>query len=266
MKRGYTVIIFSPGGEAPKQFFISRKRIIFLSIILGFFLTLIIGALIFIGPVYSKAIKARILEREVIRLKKENEKVKILARRVEEIENLRKKVAEMLGVNLSPPPFDFTSLSQREREEIKRELSSIDTSIKFSPAIKPLLVEAIRGERFIPSFKPVEGVISRSFSLEHKGIDIVAPLEAPVFASADGVVIEARYDTVFGNRLVIDHNGEYRTVYGHLQRFNVKPGQTVERGELIGFVGSTGRSTGPHLHFEIWKGKVPQDPLFYISK
>ena len=265
MKKGYTVIIISPGGKSPKQFFISKRKFLFISSFFILFIGILISSIVFIIPVYHKALKARILEREVMQLKRENEKVKIFARKMKEIETLRKKVAEMLGVKLSPPPFDFTVFTPSKKEKIVSE-TAIDTGATFSPAIKPLLLEAIRGERFIPTLKPVEGIVSRSFSLKHKGIDIVAPLEAPVLASADGVVIEARFDSILGNKLVIDHNSEFKTVYGHLQRFNVKPGETVKKGDLIGFVGSTGRSTGPHLHFEIWKGKTPQDPFFYIPR
>jgi murein DD-endopeptidase MepM/ murein hydrolase activator NlpD len=92
--------------------------------------------------------------------------------------------------------------------------------------------------------------------MEHKGLDFTAPYGTPVYATGDGIVTEAYRSTTYGNVIFIDHNFDFETRYAHLSNFKVEKGQKVKRGEIIGYVGSTGVSTAPHLHYEIWfKGK-----------
>ena len=97
----------------------------------------------------------------------------------------------------------------------------------------------------------------------HEGIDLVAPTGTPIYAASDGVVVGAGPNAGYGNWIRIDHLRKLSTVYGHLSAFapGVQEGLRVNRGELIGFVGSTGRSTGPHLHFEILSNGKAVDPL-----
>ena len=97
----------------------------------------------------------------------------------------------------------------------------------------------------------------------HEGIDLVALAGTPVYAAADGVVVGAAPNGRYGNWIRIDHAGRLATVYGHLKAFapGIGPGEAVVRGELIGFVGSTGRSTGAHLHFELLSDGKPVNPI-----
>jgi len=97
----------------------------------------------------------------------------------------------------------------------------------------------------------------------HEGIDLVAPAGTPVYAAADGVVVGAAPNGRYGNWIRIEHAGNLATVYGHLMAFapGIGPGESVVRGELIGFVGSTGRSTGAHLHFELLSDGKPVNPI-----
>lgn len=99
----------------------------------------------------------------------------------------------------------------------------------------------------------------------HEGVDLVAPTGTPVYAAADGVVVDAAPNGGYGNWIRIDHSSKLSTVYGHLLAFapGIEPGESVMRGELIGFVGNTGRSTGPHLHFEIRSDGKPVNPITY---
>ncbi len=97
----------------------------------------------------------------------------------------------------------------------------------------------------------------------HEGMDLVAPAGTPVYAAADGVVVGAAPNGRYGNWIRIEHGGKLATVYGHLSAFapGIEPGEAVVRGELIGFVGSTGRSTGAHLHFELQVDGRPVNPI-----
>lgn len=114
---------------------------------------------------------------------------------------------------------------------------------------------------------PTTGVISQYFSWYHKAIDIANPTYPPIIAADSGVVIVAGWvdNTGYGNRVMIDHGNGYITLYGHMSRIIVSVGQRVGKGQLIGYVGSTGRSTGPHLHFEIRrKGGGFYNPLDFL--
>jgi murein DD-endopeptidase MepM/ murein hydrolase activator NlpD len=97
----------------------------------------------------------------------------------------------------------------------------------------------------------------------HEGIDLVAPAGTPVYAAADGIVVGAAPNGRYGNWVRIEHSEKLSTVYGHLMAFapGIEPGEAVVRGELIGFVGSTGRSTGAHLHFEVLDNGKPVNPI-----
>lgn len=98
----------------------------------------------------------------------------------------------------------------------------------------------------------------------HIGLDIAAALYDPIFAAADGVVSFAGPLGGYGNLVVIDHADGWQSWYAHLSAFSVTVGQSVRQGEIIGAAGSTGRSTGPHLHFELRHNGVPVDPLLYL--
>jgi murein DD-endopeptidase MepM/ murein hydrolase activator NlpD len=99
---------------------------------------------------------------------------------------------------------------------------------------------------------PIEGVISQGFHNGHKAIDIAADFGLPVVAADNGVVKKAGWSEIgYGLRVVIDHQIDYLTLYGHFSEIVVEEGQVVEKGQLIGYIGSTGNSTGPHLHFEL---------------
>jgi murein DD-endopeptidase MepM/ murein hydrolase activator NlpD len=121
---------------------------------------------------------------------------------------------------------------------------------------------------------PVRGVLVSGFGWRddpfgegwrfHQGVDVAAPEGAPVAARAEGVVVYAGWAEGYGLVVVLDHGRGYQTLYAHLRRVQVPPGSWVRAGGVIGEVGSTGRSTGPHLHFEVRYREVPVDPLPYL--
>jgi len=128
--------------------------------------------------------------------------------------------------------------------------------------------------RHTPSMWPVKGFITDRFGYRkdpftgvrafHNGIDIAAKRGTPVFAPADGIVTMAGKNMGYGNLIVISHLNNATTRYGHLEEILVKRGQKVKRGDLIATVGNTGRSTGPHLHFEIVVKQKPVNPSDYM--
>ncbi|MFN3793255.1 MAG: peptidoglycan DD-metalloendopeptidase family protein [Chitinophagaceae bacterium] len=99
----------------------------------------------------------------------------------------------------------------------------------------------------------------------HKGLDFTAPIGTPIYATADGVVRESGFNTGgYGINVVIYHGYGYETLYAHMVRTKAKVGQRVKRGEVIGYVGNSGKSTGPHCHYEVHRNGVPVDPVYYF--
>lgn len=125
-----------------------------------------------------------------------------------------------------------------------------------------------------PSLWPVEGRVGSSFGERqdpingegafHSGIDIEAPSGTPVRASADGEVVSAEMASGYGREIVLNHGHDVQTIYGHLSAMAVIQGQHVSRGQVIGYVGQSGRATGPHLHYEVRVHNVPVNPHKYL--
>jgi murein DD-endopeptidase MepM/ murein hydrolase activator NlpD len=125
-----------------------------------------------------------------------------------------------------------------------------------------------------PSLLPARGWISSGFAYRtdpftnkrawHNGIDVSSPIGTPVYAPANGVIAFRGYQGGFGNLLEINHGNGITTRYAHLSKFNVSKGQRVKRGDLIAFVGTTGRSTAPHLHYEVYKDEKALNPMKYV--
>ncbi|MBO6609525.1 M23 family metallopeptidase [Altererythrobacter sp.] len=99
---------------------------------------------------------------------------------------------------------------------------------------------------------------------KHKGIDLAAPTGTPIYATADGIIDRAEWFSSYGLFVEIDHGAELETRYAHMSRLAVAEGQRVSKGDLIGYVGSTGRSTGPHLHYEVRVSGVAVNPIPYM--
>jgi murein DD-endopeptidase MepM/ murein hydrolase activator NlpD len=136
----------------------------------------------------------------------------------------------------------------------------------FFPGVQHTGIErsVVTGTAFL---RPVAGWLSSRFGYRrdpfsdamhyHRGVDLAAPLGSAVRAALDGKVVAVSYDSVLGNYVLLRHQIGYSSLYGHLQQVLVRPGASVSRGQKIGTVGSTGKSTGPHLHFEVRKNGVP---------
>ncbi|WP_453995342.1 peptidoglycan DD-metalloendopeptidase family protein [Bacillus nitroreducens] len=121
---------------------------------------------------------------------------------------------------------------------------------------------------------PVVGRITDTFGTRqgnHKGLDIAAPLGDHIYAVEEGIVKNSNYKGSYGHVVFIEHPNGYETVYAHLSKRIVQEGEKVEKGQLIGYIGSTGRSTGPHLHFEVHNGEWNSsrnnaiDPLYMLT-
>ncbi|WP_457571051.1 M23 family metallopeptidase [Desulfovulcanus sp.] len=157
-------------------------------------------------------------------------------------------------------------------------LDQLSTEARLEEIRQQELIESIRSQKNIlaatPSIWPTQGWISSEFGYRispftgrrefHKGLDISGPVGTPIYAPADGKVVFTGRDGAYGITLVIDHGLGITSRYAHLSRYVVKKNQRVTRGEIIAYMGNTGRSTGPHLHYEVRLNGMPVNPLRYI--
>lgn len=168
---------------------------------------------------------------------------------------LAKQVTDRLDV------LDNLIYNQIKSFDYLRQLSA-DNSDRLAhiPAIQPLSSKYLKTMASGYGYRsdPVYG--TKKF---HEGMDFSADIGTPVYATGDGVVISAGWESGYGNSIVINHGYNYITRFAHLSKILVKTGQKVKRGDLIGEVGNTGKSTGPHLHYEVRYRGQPQNPVNY---
>ena len=185
-----------------------------------------------------------------------------------------KKYAKLEGYNNSQLVINTTkridvlqkalAIQSKSLDDILVLAKSKDKLLAAIPAIQPVRNENLK--RMVSGFGYRTDPFTKVRKM-HEGMDFTAKKGTPIFATGDGVVARAD-NTVsgYGNHIVIRHGYGYETLYGHLSKYKCRAGQRVKRGEIIGFVGSTGRSEGPHLHYEVHKnGKVVNPLNFYYG-
>jgi murein DD-endopeptidase MepM/ murein hydrolase activator NlpD len=146
--------------------------------------------------------------------------------------------------------------------EITNMVKNKEKLLKAIPAIQPVSNKKLN--RIGGSFGYRVDPVYKDFRF-HQGLDFTAPSGTPIYATADGVVQAAGFSTDgYGNKVVINHGYGYQTLYGHMAKIKAKQGQSVKRGEVIGYIGSTGKSTGPHCHYEVIKRGIKVDPVYYF--
>jgi murein DD-endopeptidase MepM/ murein hydrolase activator NlpD len=268
------IIAHTPRSTSKIRRFCVEKRSLRL---LAFFATVVLcGSLYGFYGLTQQAAHFR-TEVENQRLRAENERqrreLNTLSNRVEAVEDTSRKLAEKSGVvneetalpGTGGPalPLDADSLAALETK-----MNQLERNIKAYENV-------LRGRGYTPSVWPVVGNLESGFGVRrspfggssyefHSGQDIDAKPGDSVVAGATGQVTFVGWQNGYGQLIVIDHGGGLTSRYGHLSHIDVAQGQTIERGQFIGRVGSTGRSTGPHLHYEIRINDEPVDPLQYL--
>jgi murein DD-endopeptidase MepM/ murein hydrolase activator NlpD len=178
-------------------------------------------------------------------------------------------VAKLTNEELNESIIKQISLLRARFQTQKNSFNTIETLIKnkeallaATPAIQPVSNRELSriasgfGTRIDPVYKTTKF---------HAGLDFAAPQGTPIYATANGVVSFAgNAGNGYGNHVIINHGFNYETLYGHMVRVKAQTGQRVTRGEVIGWVGSTGKSTGPHLHYEVHKSGQKLDPIYFF--
>ncbi len=202
-----------------------------------------------------------------------------LASEVSALYGLRQNRLARSAANVVPVPVDSDSeFTDSEYTQSFDQLSTLRTSAlsgqvtrTFEPGVSQWAMIANA-----PSLWPVTGTITSSFGERedpfngegafHSGIDIATAYGDPVRATADGVILKAAFGNGYGREVLIDHGNGIQTLYGHLSGFAVTSGERVTRGQVIGYVGTSGRSTGPHLHYEVRIRNTPVNPHKYLRE
>jgi murein DD-endopeptidase MepM/ murein hydrolase activator NlpD len=213
----------------------------------GLLAALVVAAVLLARAGLYRTARLSYLELRNRQLEAEFVKVAELRQRLERLEELERRYAAMLGVELTPPPVDWSA-------------GTVDSAeVPGQASADPW------GSRPVPAVLPVDGfTVSRRFGKDHPGVDLAAQAGTPVRATADGVVDSRGVDSVFGNYLRLVHPGGVETYYGHLLGWQSAPGDSVRAGQPIATVGSTGRSSAPHLHFEVRRHGTPLDPAVLL--
>jgi murein DD-endopeptidase MepM/ murein hydrolase activator NlpD len=184
------------------------------------------------------------------------------------------RYADLQGYDNTKLVLNTTKRVDVLRKELAIQSKSLDYILKLAkeknkllsaiPAIQPVRNENLK--RMASGFGYRTDPFTKARKM-HEGMDFTAKVGTPIFATGDGVVAQAdNRASGYGNHIVLRHGYGYETLYGHLSKYNVKAGQRVKRGDIIGYVGSTGRSEGPHLHYEVHKdGKVVNPLNFYYG-
>lgn len=187
--------------------------------------------------------------------------------------------ARMLGIGgpIDPQVEDMTP-STKAALEVTSDVDELIRISKFERERYREVFDQLTEKRdrldHTPSIMPTRGYLSRGFGYKddpftgfkqfHSGLDIANRVNTPIYATADGKVVSVRVNGGLGKMVAIDHGYGFKTRYAHLSKYNVKVGQRVKRGEVIGYMGNTGYSTGPHLHYEVLKNGKPVNPYKYI--
>jgi murein DD-endopeptidase MepM/ murein hydrolase activator NlpD len=165
---------------------------------------------------------------------------------IKDLDNLTKRVA----------------FQNNSYDEIISFIKNKEVLLASTPAIQPVSNKDLNriasgfGHRIDPVYKTVK---------MHAGLDFAAPQGTPIYATANGTIkLAGNTGNGYGNHVIINHGFGYETLFGHMYRVKARNGQRVKRGEIIGYVGSTGKSTGPHLHYEVHKNGKPLDPVYFF--
>ncbi len=154
------------------------------------------------------------------------------------------------------------TVQEKSYAQITNFIRNKEDLLASTPAIQPVSNSDLKrmasgyGYRIDPIYKTTRF---------HAGLDFTAPQGTPIYATANGTVkVAGNQGNGYGNHVVVNHGYGYETLYGHMYRVKARPGQRVKRGEIIGYVGSTGKSTGPHCHYEVHKNGRPMDPVYFF--
>ena len=258
------------------------------------------GAVVYLWSFYPKYLSAAYHLREAektvqtqnAQIVTMSSKLQLLEEDVRRVQQFDAKLRVMMNVDRDPPETSAQSdapdpavqgyVPLYRQDLLAKRMHSLADKIAEDVSMEEIkqqeLILALRENReflvMTPSIWPAEGHLTSGFgnrvnpftgkAVLHAGLDIANRTGTPIVSPAKGTVISAGWQNAYGNCVVINHGNSITTRYAHMEKFVVKEGQEVSRGEVIGSIGNTGRSTGPHLHYEVRVGGIPVNPMRYI--
>jgi murein DD-endopeptidase MepM/ murein hydrolase activator NlpD len=244
-------------------------------------------------PMLSQLQKENTLQREQLILL--TEKIDLISNKLAELKNFDQKLKTMVNLEtnednnqffgiggsdtaLMDPDYTLEDAHQKLVRLMHKSMDDLDREISVATAEKAELVDYFEKQKSLlshtPSLWPTKGWISSRFGYRvspftnekefHKGLDISTSKSSSIIAPAEGIVTSVRWDHGYGKIVSINHEYGLTTKYAHLEKVLVKKGEYVKRGQKIALVGDTGRTTGPHLHYEVHLNGAPVNPLRYI--
>lgn len=304
MNRKKKIVVFDENLKDYKEYSISTRQIVSITVVFILFITVLsfsLGSFVFLSSNQIKIRKLKssnkVLWNTIKNLNKRllsfDKQLKNIMQKDEQlrtalnISNIPSDVREIGfgGTELVKGLNDYANLFEKDKfnnfKDILLRVEKLNKELEFESKSYRDLFYTFRNKedsvRYIPCIKPVPGApITSRFGKRlhpimkvirmHEGVDMLANIGTPIYAPADGIVKYAGVNGSYGKFIVIDHLKGFLTRYGHLSKINVEIGQKVRRGEKIGEVGSTGLSTGPHLHYEVvYKGKHLDPAQFMIE-
>jgi len=260
--RAVTVLLQRDGATRSRTFRISLWTLRVGVVLAGVAIVGLLLVAVLYAPLVRAAARVPGLEREVARLRGENAKVHELSAALDSLERRYVQVRQMIGADIVRDPVATTA------------------TLPVAPPIRartgPAVAEGAAAG--VPSRWPLDevGYVTRgqigaasgtdTTDETHPGIDVAVPTGSLVRASGGGTVRQTGEDPEYGTFVLLDHSDGYQTMYGHLSRVVVTTGRSVVTGEVIGLSGSTGRSTAPHLHFEVRRQGLSIDPLTLVHE
>ena len=219
------------------------------------------------------------LDQQILDIEEKDKAVRTYAGMPEVDKDIRK--LGIGGVTLKKPNVldNLAPAVSKEISQLHLDIEKLSRQVNFELVSYEKIYDRVKGDidriRHIPSIRPVSGgFLNSSFGYRqdpiddirrfHQGQDITVPTGTPIFSPADGIVKRAYYIGGFGNHIKLEHTSGYSTTYAHLSKIFVRHGQKIKRGDIIGETGNTGRSTAPHLHYEVHYRGTPKNPLDYF--
>jgi murein DD-endopeptidase MepM/ murein hydrolase activator NlpD len=300
--RTFTLMVVPDRDSHVRRYRVSTRWLVRGGIALGLGLVALVGAGIHYAHVLDRVAENRLLRDENTQLRTQlrlvQEKIVHIDETLDRVERFDQKLRAITALEdsergLAIGPVDGPAEAPEEPApgDLEAGIGGNAPDEAIDDRLESLVEEAARNERSLaelhryfedqrsllastPSVWPARGWVTSDFGLRvdpytadrvmHRGLDIANRPGTPVVAHADGVVVFAGSEGGYGKVLVVDHGYGVKTRYGHLSKFDVKLGEKVERGQQLGAVGNTGRSTGPHLHYEVRVNGIPENPRKFI--
>lgn len=258
-RKGVTIVVHTDGELESHQYRVPLWAFEMGKWTAGGIAVLVVLFFLFAGPITRNAVRAQLLDREVARLKEENGKVQQLAAALNRADANYQQLRLLLGGKAPPEKVVVTA-------DLMRAVAVRARAPHAAPRFAPDTAKPLHWPLDVGGFVTRGQVRPGDPAESHPGLDIAVPAGTTVRAAAAGRVAQAGTDPAYGLFVLLRHTGGYETMYGHASRLLVREGDAVDAGQVIALSGSSGRSTAPHLHFEIRREGRSLDPLTVVKQ